>query len=1009
MEFLTGKSLNAFIGSQELDLEDRVEIVRQVAIALGAAHEGQGIGKPLIHLDLKPEHIFVEKIRGKWHVKVIDFGIAEIASAPSTDGANGAEERRVAGTLPYMAPERWKYVVDPRCDIYSLGIVLYELVAGRKPFQAADPKAMRNLHETVRPTPPSTHRSGPRTPALQELDALILRCLEKDPGRRPQTAQELVEGIEVWQARPRLTRGQRVRRAVALPMLTLLLVLLGLYWAPWESVRVPLNSGMILGPNHPLRLEPMVMGLGYEGHEATLLIAGKKIPLEQFQLDWDGLDDLAPAAECERRVSARLRVTGKLGRSLVSDPFEFKVDSRGPVIAEPSGALEVIEEGGRKTLWMLGTKFTVTALEELKEGGCDLNGDKGGTYSADRKSITFRTPRGERNFVLTLTDVAGNPAVKEWGDVHWVQEPRLVSDTRLFIKDSEHTLKLRVTGDCGLLTADGDRLEPVGPPEDGVTTFLKPVSFTDQHGAPAQRVVEVQLWSTFSIKKQRERDYAIAVSIEYHPRALRVQAAPGGNSAVPRQFTVVDDGENEIPNEELTWKEPQLLINDGSNVRLAETVLPLTPAGRLDGTEGIEALRQKGQLILIISASDRYENQASWMKLLPYGALPEIMEFGLASFDGPGSEARKLLHPDCTLRDNTSNRSALSLRAQVVYPFPTEAELWVGTPDWPPGDGVPTKLIDGLCVFEEEKLLQHLEAGPQEIFLAVTSKDLPSLRSVSRAVVHCAEPLDLIGLPEYDQVVSGDRVRIELSSRSGPKVTRITATAGGKAFPGCEAEGRQVVEVPVDPWGWTAVTIEIEFDGAWKLERSIRYRREPAPGDVYTFSAGEIAGKVQLEHHRDPLSGSSSWFTTRRSWKSLSSQFRRSSREKRWSAQERSQYGVSLEEAREIARWLTIEARTAGLLGAGEEFTLPSLEQVGAIADRIEPGEELWLRNVPRELPETEAATAKKYPDGQLRPRRALLRDDPFAFRLVVIERGKSALHPGSASGARKVTQRGKP
>src|SRR4029450_2230602 len=95
------------------------------------------IGAPLVHLDLKPEHIFLEKIHGRWHIKVIDFGIAEIAAAPADSAtANGAGKKRkgLAGTLPYMAPERWKGAVDPRCDLYSLGVVLYEIVAGRKPF-----------------------------------------------------------------------------------------------------------------------------------------------------------------------------------------------------------------------------------------------------------------------------------------------------------------------------------------------------------------------------------------------------------------------------------------------------------------------------------------------------------------------------------------------------------------------------------------------------------------------------------------------------------------------------------------------------------------------------------------------------------------------------------------------------------------------------------------------------------------------------------------------------------
>ncbi len=204
----------------------------------------------------------------------------------------------------------------------------------------------------------------------------------------------------------------------------------------------------------------------------------------------------------------------------------------------------------------------------------------------------------------------------------------------------------------------------------------------------------------------------------------------------------------------------------------------------------------------------------------------------------------------------------------------------------------------------------------------------------------------------------------------------------------------------------------MEFEGGWKLDRSLRYRREPAPGYIYTFSAGESAGEVELEHYRDEPSGSSSWFTTREGWESLSRRFPKSQSGQRWSRLKHSQDGVSLDEALEIARWLTNEARSAGLLGSGEEFALPRFEQLVAIEDRIEPGEELWLCRVPRELRDEgekfDAAFAAKGSNGEFHPLRALPRENR-AFRLVVIERGKSKLHPASALGARTAVQRGKP
>ncbi len=342
MEFLTGTPLHRFLGDKAFTVDDGVEVLRQAAEALIAAHRGVGIGEPLVHLDLKPEHIFLEKIQGRWHVKVIDFGIAEIAAAPTdpaTDEQAGKSRNRLAGTLPYMAPERWEGIVDPRCDLYSLGIVLYEIVAGRKPFDVWDSEAMRILHSREKPTPPSRHRLTSREPGLRELDAIVLCLLEKDPARRPQSAEELVALLERWQERPKLTARQRLVRACTVPAVVLVLALGLVAWGPWERIsKIP---AILLGPDGA-SLSVEIFGVGY--NRATLRVMNTQ---REGELDLgpilpgDGpvgvslqLDQLKEAIGAgsdepvEVELKARYMAHGPLGRDLASELTTLHLDDR---------------------------------------------------------------------------------------------------------------------------------------------------------------------------------------------------------------------------------------------------------------------------------------------------------------------------------------------------------------------------------------------------------------------------------------------------------------------------------------------------------------------------------------------------------------------------------------------------------------------------------------------------------------------------------------------------------
>lgn len=231
MELVRGVRITDYCQANQLALQDRLTLFIQLCQAIQHAHQ-----KGIIHRDLKPSNVLVTVQDGRPVPKVIDFGVAKAIEEPLTEKTILTNFHAFIGTPAYTSPEQAEMTgsdVDTRSDIYSLGVLLYELLTGVTPFDAKELTqsgldGMRRTIKEVEPPTPSTRLSrmvaGKSAHALtipvdRDLDWIVMKCLEKDRARRYDTARELATDLQRYLdqepvlARPQ-SRAYRLRKAL---------------------------------------------------------------------------------------------------------------------------------------------------------------------------------------------------------------------------------------------------------------------------------------------------------------------------------------------------------------------------------------------------------------------------------------------------------------------------------------------------------------------------------------------------------------------------------------------------------------------------------------------------------------------------------------------------------------------------------------------------------------------------------------------------------------------------
>ncbi len=321
MELVAGQVLSEVIPAEGLALPDLLRLALPIAAAVSAAHR-----RGIVHRDLKPRNVM---ITGEGQVKILDFGLAQ-SPGPVAEGDISDRTTKthggssLTGTLAYMSPEQLQGLpVDPRTDVFSLGVVLYQMATGRRPFEAKSAAALISAILRDEPVPPTRLRPG----LPGRLDRLIARCLEKEPRYRLPSAVDLVWEIE--QVRAEAGKGARPARTIAvLPFVDQSAERDQQYLCDGLAEDVLIALGKVKG----LRVASRAAAFRFRSPDADVKETGRRLGVE------------AVVHGSVRKSGARLRLAVELvdvadGFEIWGEVYERGVEDVFAVQAEVTGAI----------------------------------------------------------------------------------------------------------------------------------------------------------------------------------------------------------------------------------------------------------------------------------------------------------------------------------------------------------------------------------------------------------------------------------------------------------------------------------------------------------------------------------------------------------------------------------------------------------------------------------------------------------------------------------------------
>jgi serine/threonine protein kinase len=229
MEFVEGETLRTRMDKARMPFSEVLDVVAQMARGLAAAHRSG-----IVHRDIKPENVMI-RIDG--YVKLVDFGLAKMLpwgeSVTLKTSSDFTETGKIAGTFGYMSPEQARgQQVGPSSDIFSFGIVLYELLTGEHPFRADNP--VDTLNRIINTEAPATRARRPEAP--KEVHEIVARCLKKDKTHRPQSGAELEIMLRDMKREAPSKPQRKWHRAAAVVLIVLILGVLLWMWGPFSGV-----------------------------------------------------------------------------------------------------------------------------------------------------------------------------------------------------------------------------------------------------------------------------------------------------------------------------------------------------------------------------------------------------------------------------------------------------------------------------------------------------------------------------------------------------------------------------------------------------------------------------------------------------------------------------------------------------------------------------------------------------------------------------------------------------